>query len=143
MFAAVLLALHPWPHQPCLPCLPFSPMRRHTSCPTSSRPSAPPSPPPPFSRRQVEVLGLPWEYTAGDVRGLIQAAVEGEVPGIGPAINSVEVVYREDGKSEVRGRGGGVLCVGWGGGRRKGSRCRCRGRQGIKVWMEDQVDSIN
>jgi hypothetical protein len=80
----------------------------------------------------VEVLGLPWEYTAGDVRGLIQAAVEGEVPGIGPAINSVEVVYREDGKSEVRGRGG---CGGRG--RRKGSRCRCKGRQGIQTWVED------
>lgn len=49
----------------------------------------------------MEVLGLPWEYTASDVRHLMQAAVEAEMPDADNCIQTVEVAYRDDGKSEV------------------------------------------
>ena len=65
---------------------------------------------------QVEVLGLPWEYTAADVRALIQASVEAEAPAMDNCVQAVEVAYREDGKSEVRR---GWVGAGWGAGRYK------------------------
>jgi hypothetical protein len=55
---------------------------------------------------QVAVLGLPWEYTSGDVRALLETAAE--AAGLAPeeaGAETVAVAYREDGKSEVR-RGG-------------------------------------
>ncbi len=42
---------------------------------------------------QVCVLGLPWEYSARDVRALLEGAGH---------VERVEVLYRNDGKSEVR-----------------------------------------
>jgi hypothetical protein len=52
---------------------------------------------------QVAVLGLPWEYTAADVRALIEAAAEADGAQANEAgVDAVEVAYREDGKSEVR-----------------------------------------
>jgi hypothetical protein len=49
------------------------------------------------------VLGLPWEYTAADVRALIEAAAEADGAQANEAgVEAVEVAYREDGKSEVR-----------------------------------------
>jgi hypothetical protein len=51
---------------------------------------------------QVAVLGLPWEYTAADVRALIEAAAEADGTRAAEAgVEAVEVAYRDDGKSEV------------------------------------------
>jgi hypothetical protein len=51
------------------------------------------------------VLGLPWEYTAADVRALIEAASEADgAPAADAGVEAVDVAYREDGKSEVRPR---------------------------------------
>jgi len=48
------------------------------------------------------VLGLPWEYTAADVRALIEAAAEADGTRAAEAgVEAVEVAYRDDGKSEV------------------------------------------
>ncbi|KAF6262589.1 hypothetical protein COO60DRAFT_598684 [Scenedesmus sp. NREL 46B-D3] len=52
-----------------------------------------------FSCKQVAVLGLPWEYTAADVRALIEAAAEADGAQASEAgVEAVEVAYREDGK---------------------------------------------
>jgi hypothetical protein len=56
----------------------------------------------------VAVLGLPWEYTAADVRALIEAAAEADgAPAADAGVEAVEVAYRDNGKSEVGGFGGG------------------------------------
>ncbi|WIA42620.1 hypothetical protein OEZ86_008593 [Tetradesmus obliquus] len=56
-----------------------------------------------FSCKQVAVLGLPWEYTAADVRALIEAAAEADgATAAETGVEAVEVAYREDGKSEGR-----------------------------------------
>eukprot|EP00775_Hariotina_reticulata_P008114 gene8114-8308_t len=56
-----------------------------------------------FSCKQVAVLGLPWEYTAADVRALIEAAAEADGDSAADAgVEAVEVAYRDDGKSEGR-----------------------------------------
>lgn len=48
------------------------------------------------------MLGLPWEYTAADVRALIEAAADADgAPPADAGVDNVEVAYREDGKSEV------------------------------------------
>lgn len=61
------------------------------------------------------MLGLPWEYTAADVRALIEAAAEADGATASDAgVEAVEVAYREDGKSEVRMRWAGA--EEWGGG---------------------------
>jgi hypothetical protein len=50
------------------------------------------------------VLGLPWEYTGADVRALLEAAAESDgAPPADAGVEHVEVAYRDDGKSEVRG----------------------------------------
>lgn len=64
---------------------------------------------------QVAVLGLPWEYTSGDVRALLETAAE--AAGLAPeeaGAETVAVAYREDGKSEVRQKKGLGFRV-WGG----------------------------
>jgi hypothetical protein len=51
---------------------------------------------------QVAVLGLPWEYTDADVCALLEAAAEADnAPPNDAGVERVEVVYRDDGKSEV------------------------------------------
>lgn len=47
-------------------------------------------------QHQVCILGLPWEYTAKDVRALLEGAGH---------VDKVQVLYRPDGKSEVGGQG--------------------------------------
>lgn len=44
------------------------------------------------------MLGLPWEYTNKDVRSLLEGAGH---------VESVQVLYRLDGKSEVSSTAGG------------------------------------